>query len=137
MAKNKLTLSFDGMEEMIKALEEAEADVKKETENALSDSRNIITTNLEKAIGPHRFTGETEGSLARNEEVKWEGTTASLQVGFDIGHGGLASIFLMYGTPKMAPDRRLYNAIYGSGTKKKVAEAQRKAFEKALERLMK
>ena len=50
---------------------------------------------------------------------EWEGSTAKVGVGFDIhkpGGGGMHSIWMMYGTPRIRPDGELYGAVRGSKT---------------------
>lgn len=128
----KLGLEFDGFEKLIQKLEEVEGAAEQATEKALVATHGFVTQNLQTAITPHRRTGETERSLQRNADVTWIGTTAEVEVGFDIENGGLPSVFLMYGTPKMKPDRKLYNAIYGAKTKKEIAELQEKEFRKCI-----
>ena len=34
----------------------------------------------------------------------------------------------MYGTPKIQPDKKLYDSVYGSGTKKEVKALQEEIF---------
>lgn len=131
----KLTVDFKQLEEMSRHLEHAGGDLKKVTETALEETFNLVTPQLKSTIKPHQLTGATEGSLRTTAQVRWEGMTAYVPVGFDISHGGLASIFLMYGTPKMSPDKKLYNAIYGSATRKKVRDAQKKVFSDAIVKL--
>lgn len=128
----KLGIEFDGFEKLIQKLEDVEGAAEQATENALIATHELITRNLQSAIAPHRRTGETEKSFKRNAEVTWIGTAAEVEVGFDIENGGLPSVFLMYGTPKMKPDRKLYNAIYGAKTKKEIAELQEKEFRKCI-----
>ena len=135
MARNKLTINFDGFKEMAERLDKIGGDLKKTTEQALEESAEYMTPNIQAAISPHRLTGQTESSLVKSMPVKWEGNKASRKVGFNISDGGLASIFLMYGTPKMAPDRKLYNSVYGTATRKKIAEIQKKIFIEELQRL--
>lgn len=145
--KNKLTVNFTGFKEAFEKLDKLGRDVNKITEEALEKSFETVTPGIQSAISPHRDTGETEGSLVKSPKVKWEGTRASVEVGFDIEHGGLPSIFLMYGTPRhpagnqygksgshpgMAQDMALFNAIYGSSTKSKVRKVQKEVFDKAL-----
>lgn len=136
MARNKLTISFDGFDEIMEKLDRATADTKEITEKALQKSYDIVTPNIEKAIEPHHLTGQTEQSLAKNERVEWEGTKAYIKVGFNISKGGLPSIFLMYGTPRMQPDKKLYNSIYGSSTKKKVKKVQEEIFQEELRKVI-
>lgn len=137
MAKNRLSLNFDGMEQLMAKLESLDGDVRTATETALKKSRDYVTDNLRQAIAPHKETGMTEDSLHDNLPVQWSGSVAEMEVGFDIGNGGLASIFLMYGTPKMSPDRKLYNALYGGKTRKQIAEIQQSIFSAAVARAMK
>ena len=137
--KNKVGLHFSGFEETIARLKELEGDVKKATEEALIESQAIVAENAQAAMKKHHRTGDTEESIITDKKVEWEGFTASIGVGFNISKGGLASIFLMYGTPKHAPnhpgtdaDKAVYDAIYGTKTKKAVAKVQEEIFLKAI-----
>ena len=62
-----------------------------------------------------------------------EGDYISIPIGFDIDNGGLPSIWLMYGTPKQAPDKALYEAIFGRKTAGEIARVQRQVIKQALE----
>lgn len=133
----KLGIEFDGFEKLIQKLEDVEGASEQAVENALVATHELVTGNLQSAIAPHRRTGETEKSLKRNAEVTWVGTTAEVEVGFDIDNGGLPSVFLMNGTrvngtPRVKPDTKLQNAIYGAKTKKEIAELQEKEFRKCI-----
>lgn len=136
MAKNKLTIDFKGFQEMYEKLDKLQADTKKITKEALQKSYDAITPTIDQAIKPHHLTGQTEKSLVKNEKVQWEGMIAYIKVGFNIRQGGLASIFLMYGTPRMSPDKKLYNSIYGSSTKKKIRQIQEEIFKEKLRKVM-
>ncbi len=136
---NKLVFDTKGLEEMIAWLSEFDngTEERRAVEDALKDSKDYVTKQLAEEIERHRRTGITEKSLDKNDSVSWEGTQASIPVGFHIRQGGLASIFLMYGTPRMQPDKKLYNAIYGSKTKKEIHEIQEAAFIRAINRAQK
>lgn len=134
MKKNKIGLKFEGLEEMIEQLERAEIDIKPTVEAALKASKQAITPGIQQQIAKHHLTGDTEASLDKSMKVEWEGTRASIDVGFDIKNGGLPSIFLMYGTPRMKKDTKLYNSIYGSKVKKEVARVQEEVFQKRIAR---
>lgn len=136
MPKNKIGLKFDGMEELIEEFERLDGDLKKATENALKASKQIVTPNVQSAIARHKRSGATEKSLDKNMQVEWEGATASIDIGFHIRQGGLPSIFLMYGTPRMKKDTQLYDAVYGSKLKKQIAETQKEVFQKMIARRM-
>lgn len=134
--KNRIGLQFSGFDEMIAKLDELQGDLKKTTEKALQASHDRITPKLAKDIEKHKRTGDTEKSLDKDAKVTWEGTTAEIKVGFKISQGGLPSIFLMYGTPRMKPDKKLYNDIYGPKTKKEIAEIQREIFATEIKKKM-
>lgn len=134
MPKNKIGLEFKGWDEVIANFEHAGGDIKQATEAALKASKQVITPGARAAIARHRRTGRTEASLDTNMNVEWDGFTASIDVGFHIRQGGLPSIFLMYGTPRVAPDKTLYNSIYGPRIKKQVAKIQEDAVNKVISR---
>lgn len=139
MSKNKMTLSFDGMEEMINALEKKQADLVRMTETALEKSGALVAGNIEKVFIKSKMpakgkyaTGQTKRSILHKFDTKWEGSVASVDIGFDMSSGRMVSIFLIYGTPKMKPVAGLKSAIYGTKTKKQVQELQKEIFSKML-----
>ena len=137
----KFKLEFNGLDTMLEQLEKLNGDIKTTTENALKATFSVVTPNIQNAIAvsPYNFdrTGQTKKSLVKMPAIEWEGLIASVPIGFDIAGGGLASIFLMYGTPSIQPDRGLYTAIYGTKTQNQVAKIQREVFEKRIARLQK
>lgn len=138
MAKNKLSLDFPAYDHLKKQLEKVGGNaLQQAVDKALTDSEKYIDRQLKTAIQPHRRSGRTEKSLKDSNKPEWSGTQASIDVGFDISDGGLASIFLMYGTkmhgqPHVKPDKKLYDALYGSKTKKKIQQIQEEAFYEIL-----
>lgn len=110
--------------------------LKKTVEQALEESKEYVTEKLHQEMPKHHRTGRTEASIDDDSGVEWRGTIAEIKVGFKISNGGLASIFLMYGTPRMQPDKKLYNDVYGAATSRKIQEIQREVFEKALKEVM-
>ena len=131
----KIKLEFEGFEEVIAKMTRLEGDVKGTTEKALKESHRVATANAERAIAPHRKTGRTEHTLQKQAKVEWSGTMASVDVGFDIHNGGLASIFLMYGTPRTKKDQALYNAFYGAATRKEIHAIQEEIFRDEIRKL--
>lgn len=94
-------------------------------------------------------TGETLRSMDRKNEITWVGTEATIPVGFHITNGGLASVFLMYGTARhypndgrksgdsryhSKPDDELREDIMGPATEKKIAEKQGEIFSKEIKK---
>ena len=142
MAKNKITIDFNGYDVIKKQLDALGGNAtQRAIESALKASQQVVAEQVTAAISPHTETGETKRSIVTNSPVEWTGDAAQIAVGFDINGGGLPSIFLMYGTklhgqPHIEPDRNLYNAVYGAQTRKKIMEIQEQAFNKVLERLV-
>lgn len=135
MSKNKMRLEFTGFEEMAERLDKLGGDLKKTTEKALIETHELLTPKIEEAFRQHdvKYSHDTMKSLKKDAKVEWNGSTAEIGVGFKISEGGLPSIFIMYGTPRMNPDKKVYNAIYGN--KKKVRELQEKIFAEEIAKL--
>lgn len=132
MAKNKMTLEFDGFDELLAELKRLEGDAKAVAEEALFETQKIVAKRASEAMKKHHRTGRTEESIIEKSAPEWEGFTASIGVGFKIRNGGLPSIFLMYGTPRAPKDVAVYNAVYGTKTRKEIENAQRDVFLKAV-----
>lgn len=132
---NKVYLEFEGFDEAIARLNKLNGNVKQISEKALKKTHSIITEKVEKAIEPHNQTHQTEKSLRKEAKIEWAGTIASVQTGFSISEGGLASIFLMYGTPRMKKDQKMYNAFWSKSTQEEVRNAQREIFYDEIRRL--
>ncbi len=131
----KIRMEFEGFEEVIQRLSKLEGNIKKTTESALKSTHKLVTKQAEEAIKPHKYTGLTEQSLVRKAKIEWEGSVASVSTGFSIRKGGLASIMLMYGTPRMRKDQKLYNAFFGRKTKQQIKEFQEDAYYQEIRRL--
>lgn len=151
MARNRISLSFKGFEELAEKLDKAGGDLKKVTEKALIASKKIVEQNLDEVVIKPNFpseekpgqysTGDTRDSIDRSETVEWNGTKASIKVGFDFKISGMTSVFLMYGTPRRkksqtAKSPKIYDAVYGAKTKKQVAEIQKEIFESEIKKII-
>lgn len=146
MARNRISLSFKGFEELAEKLDKAGGDLKKVTEKALITSKKIVEKNLDEVVIKPNFpseeepgqysNGDTRDSIDRDETVEWNGTTGSIHVGFDFKISGMTTIFLMYGTPRMNKSQKIYNAVYGTKTKKQIAEAQEKIFREEINKII-
>lgn len=114
MAKrNTLKLTTSGFEELITKLDKLGGDIMGVVEDALTQAGETIGEDtveaVDKAYLPAKgkySKGDTEKSIIRNPKVRWQGTTASVEVGFDYSKKG-AGGFLITGTPKMKPDTEL------------------------------
>ena len=120
----RIKLEVQGLDGIMKRLNDANADVKQAVNRALTETHRIVTEKADTAIQQHRLTGQTERSLRRNAVIEWQGNVAEVKVGFDIAHGGPASVFLMYGTPRKKKDQKLYNAFFGKSTQQEYIRAQ-------------
>lgn len=78
--------------------------------------------------------GGTMAHLNKDFKVKWEGNDAYIKLGFNLEGDGLASIFLMYGTPHHAPLKGLREALK-EDPKKISRKEMEKACKTVLERL--
>lgn len=131
----KLKLEVDGLNELVERLSKVGADTKSIAEKALKESHAYVTTNIHNAMSKHHRTGRTEGAIVDSPKVDWVGTLASIEIGFDISNGGLASIFLMYGTPRMRKDQELYNSVWGKATTTAITQIQENVLYDALREL--
>lgn len=119
------------------------AAMKKGAEAALKASKKYVNPLIEQrmatgnlpAKGKYSF-GDTKDSIDEDMDIAWSGLTGEIKVGFDFSKSGLTSIFLMYGTPKMKPVTGLKAAIYGTKTKKAIAELQGEALANAIREIM-
>lgn len=105
-------------------------------EDCLKTAHKAITPAIREDMKKHRRTGKTEGAIIEQSKTEWEGTRASIGVGFEVSKGGLPSIFLLYGTPRMKKDTRFYSDMIGSRAKKKIQQAQEKTFQKGIKKLL-
>lgn len=132
---SKMKLEFDGFNEVMERLKNLDGNVRQTSEKALKETHRIVTAKAEEAIRPHKRSGRTEQSLQRQAKVNWQGSLGTVDVGFDIEHGGLPSIFLMYGTPRMKKDQKVYNAFFGKATLKEVFLRQEEVFYNEIRKL--
>lgn len=138
MAKKRKTgVEIVGLDELIESLERFGEDVSKVADKALIQTKEYINQNLISAMNSSRFdfdsrSGNTRKSLDQDKRTEHGDGQVSILAGYDIANGGIASIMLMYGTPTITPDRKLYAAVFGAKTKKEVAEIQGEVFQNAL-----
>lgn len=118
MAK-RATLNLDtrNLEELITKLDELGGDIKSVVTEALIEGATIITVDTQNALSDRNLpaggkysTGETRESVVKDLNVKWEGSLASIKVGFDYSKPG-AGGYLITGRPNMRPVEQL-NMIY-------------------------
>lgn len=131
--KSKMAFNFKEMYELAERMENMGGNLQKACDDALKATHDYITPNLSSGIARHVETGETQQSLDKAPRVEWiNPLKARVNIGFNLADGGWPSIFLMWGTPKMAPDKSLKNAAFGPKVRREVAKIQREAMEKAI-----
>lgn len=121
-----------------KVFEDYLARVAEETGKRLHKGMSRKTKHkTEPKMRSHNRTGRTDSAIINKGVQKWSGDFVTMDVGYNLLDGGIASIFLLYGTPKMEPDKFLYNAIFGAWAKRMQTKLGKEAFEKAMARLLK
>lgn len=113
MAKrNTLRLDTSGFEALIEKLDEVEGNVKAAVTDALLQAAETVHDDTVDAMRDEFLPRHGEYSSGRTKTtvvpaaVEWSGTVASASVGFDYGEKG-AGGFLISGTPRMQPNRKL------------------------------
>ena len=130
---NKMKLEIYGFEEMITKLDAVGANVKDfvtESLEAVGEDVGVQTkealTNL--PAGGKYSTGDTEASVVTNPKVEWQGSVASIGMGFDYMKPG-AGGFLISGTPRMRPVQGLVSIYKRKTFWKKMGEGLQDSFE--------
>lgn len=129
------SLGFSGMNNLLTAFMDLSGSATvRAIGEALRETHKLVTPNIHAEMKKHYRTGTVEASIVDTAKVDVQGNIVSMPIGFDLDNGGIPSIWLMYGTPKQAPDEALRNVIFGRQTAYAVARTQRKAIKEAMER---
>lgn len=135
-SKNKVWFDFSGFTELADKFTNLYKHTDEIANESLKASHKLITDKVSKDIQRHTVTGKTAKSIYVEPKIEKEDQDFySVKIGFDINNGGLPSIFLMYGTPRMKPDRKFRSDIYGKKTKQENFEIQNKIFQKYVQQL--
>lgn len=143
MAKHKNGFDTTALAKYGEALEAAggSATVKRAVEGGMKSTKAQVNPKVKAAIQPGNLpaggkysSGGTEAHLNTDMSVDWEGNMARMKLGFNLEGDGLASIFLMYGTPHHAPAAGLREALKEEPLKISRKEMA-KTCKKVLERL--
>lgn len=135
MAKNKMQFDFSKLSDILEKLDKAGANLEKVVKEVLEDTAETITNDTIDALAPANLpaggkhsTGQTLDSVIRDPKVETSGNLMTVGVGFDKSKKG-AGGWLISGTPKMAPDKKLAE-IY---TAKKYENKMMKELQSKLE----
>ena len=120
MPRNIMKLDTSGIDEMIRRLEAVGGDVQKAVADSMTQVGETISEDTLAALQDQYLPAggayhrnkphNTEESVIKDATVTWQGSMASMPIGFDFSKPG-AGGFLITGTPKMRPDREL-NKMY-------------------------
>lgn len=130
--KSKCTMTFTGVDEIIHDIERLGGDIPKAVEKAVTKSGELATQEYLKVIDQHRYSGLTEDSIETNLNVKNDGEKITLQTGFDISKGGVASIWLDRGTPVQKPVKFIQKIKRNKAVKGTVEDTLEKEVKKLL-----
>lgn len=140
----KMSIVFDGFSDLAQAIDKAGGDLKEAVDEALTKTQDLVQENVRTASTVYTgkgLKGYATGAMVRaimaSESPEWHGSVAEVGSGFTTNGGAtmagfLHSIFVMYGTPKMTKDQKLYNAIKGTRTRKQIAEIQQEVMNNYL-----
>ena len=140
MAKKKFELEFEGWELLAEDFKNLGGDTKVLTEKVLKATHEHITPKIHEKMQTSNLpaqgrysTGQARSQIIDDVNIEWTGTGATVDVGFSLDEG-ITPIFLMKGTPTMAPAKGLNSALYGTQTKNEIAEIQEQIFIEEINR---
>ena len=136
----RMSIKFDGFDDLAAEIDRAGGNLEAAVEDALLQTQEYIQNGLTIAAAPYNgkgikgyATGKMFGSIIDDRKIYIKGNVAEVNAGFNLdAPGGFHSIFIMYGTPRIKKDQKIYNAIRGTKTKKDIAELQEEIMRKHL-----
>lgn len=149
MANKGFSLDFNGFLELAEDISNLGNDVLLDaTVKALDESRKLVNIEVGAAMkaSPYSFKkgekysqGDARASLIEVSQMPVEvnGTEVIAYTGVDLSKAPEVAI-LMHGTPHLAKDKKLYNAVKVKGkVRKKIDQLQKDIFNNALEEALK
>lgn len=134
----KMSLEFDGLKDLLYKIDEVEGELRPAVDEALTKVQHYVQDQTRQAAakyvkgGTEYATGKMKAAVKPDSGPEWAGNTASVGVGFDIhkpGGGGMHSVWMMYGTPRISPDTKLHNAVRGAKTKMQIHKIMQEALQ--------
>lgn len=83
-------IDFSQLEDLAEKWEKAGGKVEQLAESCLKAAHEAVTPPIVQDMTKHHRTGSTQESIVTKADVKWDGTKATIPVGFDIKQGGLS-----------------------------------------------
>ena len=142
MAKNEIKLTTTPFQEYIEKLDKLGANLQEILTDALEQAAETIQYDTEDAVTKSGLPakgkyskGDTEKSIIRDAKVKWSGSIAEIDVGFNYNKPG-AGGFLISGTPKMKPVTQLNRMYRGKKYMKQIQQDMIDIFQDEIEQRM-
>lgn len=136
----RMQILFSGFADLAEQIDKVNGDLHKAVDEALSDTQKIVSEAVTSSALPYRdkgikgyATGEMFSTIRNDAKPYWKGTVAEIGVGFGADKsfaGFMHSIYIMYGTPKMPKNVKVYNAIRGTRVRKEIAKQQEEVLRK-------
>ena len=138
--KKSSRIDFSGFMDFAKDLDNInEKYLRKAVENALVKTKDYLNNETLKAMDSSKFNFKADGASIEslfeieNMSIEWNGYICKAFVGVDLSKAPQTLILAVKGSPRQAPDRKIYNAMKGKGkTKKQVEKIQEEEFYKVI-----
>lgn len=138
----RMSITFDGFEKLAAEVDRVSGQLHEAVDEALEGTFKMVQSETTSASAIYATkgggrkgyaTGKMFAAIKSDDGVQWKGSVAEVGVGFDFEKkGGYHSVFIMYGTPRIAKDSKVYNAIKGTKIRKRVYEEQEKVMKSYL-----
>lgn len=137
----RMSITFKGFEKLAEDIDAIGGDLQNAVDEALTETQKLVQANVQSAAATYARKGGGKGyatgrmyqSIIKDPQIMWKGLIAEVRVGFALYQsGGWHSIFIMYGTPRMAKNPKVYNAIKGTKTRNEIAKLQEEIMKKHL-----
>lgn len=134
----RMSLEFDGLKDLLYRISEVEGELRPAVDEALTEVQQYVQGNVRQASaryvpgGTRYSTGEMRAAIKPDDGPQWAGSVATVGVGFEIhksGGGGMHSVWMMYGTPRIKPDTKLHNAVRGAKTQYQIRDIMEKSLQ--------
>ena len=143
-ARNKnLSIDFSQFEEIGEKLDKLGADLRQTIGGAMEKAADKVQKDVDEAIEKPYLPaegiysqGDTEKSVIQSPKVEWSGETGEVKLGFDLSKPG-AGGFLITGTPKMQPDKKLAAIFQSRKYKSDITKQIREDLQEEVNRRMK
>ena len=130
MTKSKCKLTINGQQDILKDIEKMGGSIPEVIIKAVEKSGDIATEEYKRVIEKHRYSGLTEETIVKNPKAINDGQKITLNTGFDIAEGGLASIFLDRGTPAQRPVNFIRKIKNNKAVKNAIPDTLEREWEK-------